>query len=104
MWLHCSFWSTGACKTSHVNAINACSLCAHQKERGGALLKRSWAIEMSESRQLHLATCGKVDRIDHMVKNCNICCRHAIEILLLVVLSALLTHADASFEIVEMLA
>jgi len=72
MWLHCSFQSTGPCNISHINAINSCSLYAHQKERGRALFKRTWAIEMSESRQLYLATCDKVDRIDHMVKNCNI--------------------------------
>jgi len=72
VWLHCSFQSTGVCNISHVNAINSCSLCAHQRERGRALFKRTWAIEMSKSRQLYLATYGKVDWVDHMIKNCNI--------------------------------
>jgi len=30
---------------------------------------------MNESRQLHLKTYGKVDTIDHLIKNCNVSCR-----------------------------
>ena len=72
VWIHTSFQSTGPCNISHVNAINSCSLFAQQKERGRAIFKRTRAMEMNESRKLYLATYGKVDRIDHMVKNCNL--------------------------------
>jgi len=72
VWQHTSFQSTSSCSISHVNAINHCSLFATQKERGRALFKRTWAIENNESRQLYLSTYGKIDRMDHMIKNCNI--------------------------------
>jgi len=72
VWQHTSFQSTSLCNISHVNAINHCSLFATQKERGRALFKRTWVIENNESRQLHLSTYGKIDRMDHMIKNCNI--------------------------------
>jgi len=68
---HCSFQSTLSCNIAHVNAINNCHLFAQQKQRGRKLFKRNWAIKMNESRQLHLSTCGKIDKIDHMIKNCN---------------------------------
>jgi len=71
VWTHTSFQSTGACNIAHVNAVNSVGLYAQKKERGRALFKRQWAIEMNESRQLYLNTHGKVDRIDHMIKNCN---------------------------------
>ena len=70
-----TFQSTGACNIAHVNAVNSIGSFARTKERGCALFKRSWAIEMNESRDLHLQTHGKVDAIDHMVKNCNLCYR-----------------------------
>jgi len=72
VWVHTSFQSTSSCNIAHVNAINSCSLFATTKERGRKLFKRSWAIEMNESRQLYLATYGKIDRIDHLIKNCNL--------------------------------
>jgi len=75
VWVHTSFQSTSSCNISSVNALNHCSLCAQQRERGRGLFKRTWTIEMNESRQLYLATYGKIDRIDHMIKNCNMCCR-----------------------------
>ena len=78
VWQHTSFQSTSSCNISHVNAINTCSLFAKQKERGRALFKRTWAIEMNESRQLCLQTHGKIDKIDHMVKNCNLYYRQSL--------------------------
>jgi len=72
VWVHTSFQSTSSCNIAHVNAINSCSLFAATKERGRNIFKRSWAIEMNESRQLYLAMYGKVDRIDHLIKNCNL--------------------------------
>jgi len=71
VWQHTSFQSTSSCNIAHVNALNHCSLFAEQKQRGRALFKRTWAIEMNESRQLYLSTYGKIDKIDHMIKNCN---------------------------------
>lgn len=77
VWVHTSFQSASSCNIAHVNAINCCRLFAQTKDRGRNIFKRSWAIEMNESRQLCLQTHGKVDRLDHMIKNCNMCCRHA---------------------------
>ena len=71
VWVHTSFQSTSSCNISSVNALNHCSLYAQQRERGRGLFKRQWAIEMNEGRQLYLSTYGKIDRIDHMIKNCN---------------------------------
>jgi len=76
VWVHTSFQSTSSCNISCVNALNHCSLYAQQRERGRALFKRTWAIEMNESRQLYLSTYGKIDRIDHMIKNCNMYYRY----------------------------
>jgi len=76
VWVHTSFQSTGACNIAHVNALNTCSLYAQKKERGHALFKRQWAIEMKDSRQLYLNTYGKVDKIDHYIKNCNMTYRY----------------------------
>ena len=67
-----SFQSTSSCNFSHVNAINSCSLFVHPKARGRGVHKREWAIEMNESRKLYLRTYGAVDRLDHMITNCNI--------------------------------
>jgi len=78
VWMHTSFQSTGACNIAHVNALNHCSLCAQQKARGHALFKRQWAIEMNKSRYLYLHTYGKVDKIDHMIKNCNMYYRYVL--------------------------
>jgi hypothetical protein len=67
-----SFQSTSSCNITSVNGISACSLYAHTKERGQSKLnmKRKWAIEMNEARELYLRTYGAVDRIDHLIKNC----------------------------------
>ena len=75
VWQHASFQSTSSCNIAHVNALSSCELFAQQKQRRRALFKRTWAIEMNESRQLCLSTCGKIDKIDHMIKNSNLCCR-----------------------------
>ena len=72
VWQHTSFQSTSSCNIAHVNAINVCGLFAQEKQRGRALFKRTWAIEMNESRQLYLSTYGKIDKIDHMIRNCNL--------------------------------
>ena len=72
---HTSFQSTSSCNIAHLDAINSCELCAQPKERGRAMFKRTWAVEMNQSRQLCLNSHGKIDKIDHMIKNCNMCCR-----------------------------
>mgnify|MGYP007080232562 CR=1 FL=1 len=76
VWQHTSFQSTSSCNIAHVNAINSCSLFAQQTQRGRSLFKRTWANEMNESQQLYLSTHGKIDKFDHMIKNCNLYYRY----------------------------
>ena len=57
---------------AQVNAINELGLCTHPKERGKGVNERKWAIEMNQARALYLATHGKVDRLDHLMKNTDI--------------------------------
>jgi hypothetical protein len=47
-----------------------------QKEWGSGKNKRKWVIEMNDARQLYLATYGRIDTIDNMVKKCQVyyCC------------------------------
>lgn len=66
-----SFQSTSSCNFTSVNALNSLSLYCQAKERGRGIHKRRWAIEMNEGRQLYLKTYGGVDRLDHLVQNCN---------------------------------
>jgi hypothetical protein len=68
---HMSMQSTSSCNISSVNALNELSLYVGCKERGRGQSKRSWGIEMNESRQLYLNTYGIIDQIDHYIKNCN---------------------------------
>jgi hypothetical protein len=58
-----SFQSTSSCNIASVNGINACTLYAQTKERGRLKhnMKRKWAIEMNEARELYLRTYGAVD-------------------------------------------
>jgi len=67
-----SFQSTSSCNIIHVNALNSLNLFSQRKERGRGNNKREWGIEMNESRQLYLKTYGKVDTMDHLIKNCNV--------------------------------
>jgi hypothetical protein len=59
-----------------VSALNQNALFAVQKERGSGKNKRKWVIEMNDARQLYLATYGRIDTIDNMVKKCQMyyCC------------------------------
>ncbi|KAL3936788.1 MAG: hypothetical protein SGARI_002405 [Bacillariaceae sp.] len=66
-----TFQSTSSCNISHVNAVNSLSQYVEPKERGKGKHKREWAIEMNESRRLYLGTYGAVDRLDHLITNCN---------------------------------
>ena len=61
----------GGTNIATVNAINSCGLYAHTRERGRGAKKRKWAIEMNEARSLYLQTYGAIDRLDHLIKNCN---------------------------------
>ena len=70
-----TFQSTSSCNLIHVNGVNSNSMCGSAKERGKGLNKRQWAIEMNESRRLYLDSYGRIDSIDHLVKNCNMCYR-----------------------------
>ena len=65
-----SFQSTSSCNISHVNALNRLSLYSTTKEKGRGHHKRRWGIEMNESRELYLKTYGAVDRLDHLIHNC----------------------------------
>ena len=66
-----TFQSTSSCNLIHVNAVNANTMYAASKERGKGAHKRQWAIEMNESRRLYLDSYGRIDSIDHLIKNCN---------------------------------
>lgn len=66
-----SFQSTSSCNIYSVNAHNSINLYAHTRERGRGANKRNWAIEMNEARSLYLKTYGQVDRMDHLIQNCN---------------------------------
>jgi len=66
-----TFQSTSSCNLIHVNAINSNSLYASAKERGKGAHKRQWGIEMNESRRLYLDSYGRIDSIDHLIKNCS---------------------------------
>ena len=66
-----SFQSTSSCNIIHVNAINSCGLYCSVKERGRGVNKRRWGIEMNESRRLYLNTYGAIDKLDHLIENCD---------------------------------
>jgi hypothetical protein len=53
-----------------VNALNANQLFVTTKEHGRGSGKRKWAIENNEARQLYLATYGRIDTIDSLIKGC----------------------------------
>ena len=65
-----TFQSTSSCNFVSVNAINDCDLYALTKKKGRGSMKREWAIEMNQARDLYLNTHGVIDRIDHLIKNC----------------------------------
>lgn len=66
-----TFQSTSSCNLIHVNGVNSNTMYGAQKERGKGPNKRQWAIEMNESRRLYLDSYGRIDSIDHLVKNCS---------------------------------
>ena len=66
-----SFQSTSSCNIASVNALNECSRYCATKERGRRQHKRRWGIEMNEARELYLKTYGTIDKMDHLIKNCN---------------------------------
>ena len=41
------------------------------RDRGRGINKRTWGIEMNESRKLYLTTYGTIDRMDHLIQNCD---------------------------------
>ena len=73
-----SFQSTSSCNIIHVNAINSCALYASVKERGRGASKRQWGIEMNESRRLYLNSYGAIDKLDHLIENCNMSYRYVL--------------------------
>ena len=68
--VHVSFQSTSSTNISTVNALNYNKLNVRIKERGRSAAKDRWAIEMNEARQLYLASYGRIDTIDSLIKNC----------------------------------
>jgi hypothetical protein len=74
--VHVTFQSTSSCNITTVNALNQNSLFVVQKERGSGKQKRKWVIEMNDARQLYLATYGRIDTIDNLIKKCHLyyCC------------------------------
>ena len=73
-----SFQSTGPTNIMHVNAINSLQLYVDPKERGRGDKKRTWAIEMNESRRLYLNSYGAINRMDHLIHNCNMGYRYVV--------------------------
>jgi hypothetical protein len=74
--VHVTFQSTSSCNITTVNALNQNSLFVVGKERGSGKQKRKWVIEMNDARQLYLATYGRIDTIDNLIKKCQMyyCC------------------------------
>ena len=66
-----SFQSTSSCNFGSVNALNSCTRYCQTKEKGRKQYKRSWGIEMNEARELYLNSYGTIDKMDHLIKNCN---------------------------------
>jgi hypothetical protein len=54
-----------------VNALIKNKLAVRTKKRGQEKTKVKWAIEMNKARQLYLASYGRIDTIDSLIKNCN---------------------------------
>jgi len=68
---HTSFQSTSGCNFTSVNGLNECSLYAKTKERGRQKHKQQWGIEMNDARELYLNSYGVIDKLDHLIQNCN---------------------------------
>jgi hypothetical protein len=66
-----NFQSTSSCNIATVNALNDNCLYVKQKDRGQGPAKRIWGIEMSSSREMYLKTYGRIDVMDHLIKNCS---------------------------------
>ena len=66
---HVSFQSTSSCNLSTVNALNVVKADIRKKNRGRGNNKRTWGIEMNDARDLYLGSYGKIDSLDHMIKN-----------------------------------
>jgi hypothetical protein len=69
--VHVSFQWTPSTNISTVNALYKNNLAVRIKERGQENQKVKWAIEMNKARQLYLASYGRIDTIDLLIKNCN---------------------------------
>jgi hypothetical protein len=68
--VHITFQSTSSCNITTLNALNQNSLFVVGKERGSGKHKRKWVIEMNGARQLYLATYGRINTIDNLIKKC----------------------------------
>ena len=55
-----------------VNALNENYYFIRKKQRGTGEYVKHWGIEMNGARQLYLATYGRIDQLDSMVRKCNI--------------------------------
>jgi hypothetical protein len=69
--VHTSFQSTSLCNISTVNALNDGTLSVRTKFRGKASKRQTWAIKMNEASQQYLGIYFRIDKIDHLIKNCN---------------------------------
>jgi hypothetical protein len=75
LMVHCSMQSTGSCNFTGVNSFEHCHRFVAPKERGRdteSSSKRRWYIEMNEPRQLYCSEYGKIDTLDHYLRNCHI--------------------------------
>ena len=77
--VHVTFQSTSSTNISTVNALNANQLFTVKKECGKEnagtakpSTKRKWAIEMNQGCQLYLASYGRIDTIDSLIKRCGL--------------------------------
>ena len=68
--IHVTFQSTSSTNISTANALNANQLFVREKECGRGEGKRKWAIEMNQARQFYLASYGRINTIDSLIKHC----------------------------------
>ena len=68
VWRKYVYRLTSSTNISTVNALNGNVFFVKKKERGRGHRKRSWGIEMNNARQLYLASYGRVDTYDSLIK------------------------------------
>jgi hypothetical protein len=70
--VHTSFQSTSSCNIMSVNSFNSNKNFIEARSRGRKDSKRHYAIEQNMARLLYLNSYGRIDSIDHLIKNCKV--------------------------------